>query len=103
MKTVTAIAQNELIYPALLTNRSLIGNPVYSTPILVVGGSSLDSLSLTLQTLTHQPGIHSPSVLVLCPDNNEAMADLVRLFSFQPLFYNSSTNNGNQSQCTIIT
>lgn len=54
----TAIAQHEAIYPALLTNRSLIGNPVYSTPLIVVGGSSLDTLSLTLQTLIHQPGIH---------------------------------------------
>ncbi|XP_054281467.1 protein O-linked-mannose beta-1,2-N-acetylglucosaminyltransferase 1-like isoform X2 [Macrosteles quadrilineatus] len=88
-----AIAQHEAIYPALLTNRSLIGNPVYSTPLIVVGGSSLDTLSLTLQTLIHQPGIHSPSVLVLYPEANEEMAELVRLFSFQPVPINSTANN----------
>uniref|UniRef100_A0A1B6KQP2 Alpha-1,3-mannosyl-glycoprotein 2-beta-N-acetylglucosaminyltransferase n=1 Tax=Graphocephala atropunctata TaxID=36148 RepID=A0A1B6KQP2_9HEMI len=88
-----AIAQHEAIYPALLTNRSLIGNAVYSTPILVVGGTSLASLSLTLQTLIHQPGIHSPSVLVLYLETETEMADLVRLFSFQAIPVNSTANN----------
>ncbi|KAG8311004.1 hypothetical protein J6590_051533 [Homalodisca vitripennis] len=88
-----AIAQHEAIYPALLTNRSLIGNAVYSTPIIVVGGTSLGTLSLTLQTLIHQPGIHSPSVLVLYPETETDMADLVRLFSFQAIPVNSTANN----------
>lgn len=88
------MAQHEAIYPALLTNRSLIGNAVYSTPVIVVGGSSLATLSLTLQSLIHQPGIHSPSVLVLYPEGYEEMAELVRLFSFQPVPVNSTSNNG---------
>ncbi|XP_039281076.1 uncharacterized protein LOC120350658 isoform X2 [Nilaparvata lugens] len=60
-----ADSQHEVFSPALLTNRSLIGNPVFSSPIVVVGSPQLSSLVLTLQSLVHQPGIHAPSVLVV--------------------------------------
>lgn len=82
------------MYPALLTNRSLIGNDAYSTPIIVVAGKSISSLILTLESLIHQPGVHAPSILVVHTHEQELVPELVRIFSFQSLLVNSTANNG---------
>ncbi|RZF42012.1 hypothetical protein LSTR_LSTR003517 [Laodelphax striatellus] len=109
-------SQHEVYSPALLTNRSLIGNPVYSSPIVVVASRQLSSLVLTLQSLVHQPGIHAPSVLVVYassqgqgqPVNRSATlkgprrgqghsssdyATVINLFSFQAVPVNVSSDD----------
>lgn len=96
-----ATAQQEAIYPALLTNRSLIGNPVYSSPVIVVAGKSLSSLILTLESLIYQPGIHAPSVFVLYTNGQDKVPEIAKLFSFQSLFVNSTSNNGKWSKSTL--
>lgn len=88
-----ATSRREPVYPALLTNRSLIGNDAYSTPIIVVAGKSISSLILTSESLIHQPGVHAPSVIVVHTQEQELVPELARIFSFQSLLVNSTANN----------
>ncbi|XP_042894261.1 protein FAM3C-like [Penaeus japonicus] len=43
--------RNTPLRPAILTNRQLVGSPMFSTPIMVIAGESLSSLTLTMETI----------------------------------------------------
>ncbi|CAB0013462.1 unnamed protein product, partial [Nesidiocoris tenuis] len=88
------LARHEPIVPSLLTNRSLIGNVVFSTPILVVAGKSVSSLALTLETLIYQPGIHSAAVFILYSEDQVDVPTLGRVFGFRSFLLNESYNVG---------
>ncbi|KAK4319892.1 hypothetical protein Pmani_009198 [Petrolisthes manimaculis] len=69
--------------PAVLTNRQLVGSPMFITPIMVVGGSSLEALTLTLETVMSQPGIQPRYVVVVYnPDVLPDAPQLCKLFGF---------------------
>uniref|UniRef100_A0A0A9WLM6 Alpha-1,3-mannosyl-glycoprotein 2-beta-N-acetylglucosaminyltransferase n=1 Tax=Lygus hesperus TaxID=30085 RepID=A0A0A9WLM6_LYGHE len=89
-----ALARHEPIVPSLLTNRSLIGNVVFSTPILVIAGKSMSSLALTLETLVYQPGIHSAAVFILYTEDQVDVPTLGRVFGFRSVLFNASYNSG---------
>lgn len=86
------LARHEPYSPSLLTNRSLIGNLVFSTPIIVVAGS-LSSLAITLETLIYQPGIHSASVFVVYLADQTKVPQLSLIFGFRSILMNSTYGN----------
>lgn len=88
------LARHEPIVPSLLTNRTLIGNVVFSTPILVIAGKSISSLALTLETLVYQPGIHSAAVFILYTEDQVDVPTLGRVFGFRSVLFNESYNYG---------
>ncbi|XP_014248464.1 protein O-linked-mannose beta-1,2-N-acetylglucosaminyltransferase 1-like [Cimex lectularius] len=85
------LERHEPILPSLMTNRSLIGNTVFSTPFIVIAGKSITTLVLTLQSVVYQPGIHSASVFVLQEEGEEEIYKLTKVFNFQPLIINSTS------------
>ena len=78
--------KNSPLKPAMLTNRQLVGSVIFSTPIIIIGGQSVASLSLTLETVISQPGIQLQFVIVIYnPDVNPDIPDLTDLFGFTSL------------------
>lgn len=63
-------ARFEIILPALLTNRSLIGNPVYSTPVFLYASNNSEILISSLDSLIHQPGVYLPVITVFYEEEN---------------------------------
>lgn len=63
-------ARFEIILPALLTNRSLIGNPVYSTPVFLFASNNTEILISSLDSLIHQPGVYLPVITVFYEEGN---------------------------------
>lgn len=59
----------EVILPALLTNRSLIGNAVFSVPVYLFASDNVEIFISSLDSLIHQPGIHLPLVTVFYHEN----------------------------------
>lgn len=55
----------ELIIPSLLTNRSLIGNPAYSSPFFLYASNNFELLVASMDSLLHQPGVFVPLITVL--------------------------------------
>ncbi|XP_073998522.1 protein O-linked-mannose beta-1,2-N-acetylglucosaminyltransferase 1-like isoform X2 [Rhodnius prolixus] len=88
--------RHEPIVSSLLTNRSLIGNIVFSTPMVVVAGRSLKTLVLTLESIVAQPGIQSSSVLVFYSDKKSSylVPPLVGVFGFRSVPVNISNKTG---------
>ncbi|XP_071523625.1 protein O-linked-mannose beta-1,2-N-acetylglucosaminyltransferase 1-like isoform X1 [Panulirus ornatus] len=75
--------RNVPLKPAILTNRQLVGSAMFMTPIMVVGGESLSSLTLTLETLLSQPGIQPRFVVVVYnPEIIKDVPQLCKLFGF---------------------
>ncbi|KAK7081570.1 Protein fam3a [Halocaridina rubra] len=75
--------QNIPLKAAILTNRQLVGSEIFSTPVMVLGGQSLSSLTLTLETLLSQPGIQPQYVVVVYnPEKIKDVPQLCRLFGF---------------------
>lgn len=62
-------ARFEMIMPALLTNKSLIGNPVYTMPIYLFASQNLEIMIAALDNLIHQPGASASLVTVLYENN----------------------------------
>lgn len=57
---------------------------MFTTPIMVVAGESLSSLTLTLETILSQPGIQPRYVVVVYdPDIIKDVPELCQLFGFQ--------------------
>ncbi|XP_069971106.1 protein O-linked-mannose beta-1,2-N-acetylglucosaminyltransferase 1 isoform X2 [Penaeus vannamei] len=75
--------RNTPLRPAILTNRQLVGSPMFSTPIMVIAGESLSSLTLTLETILSQPGIQPRYVVVIYnPELVKDVPELCKLFGF---------------------
>ncbi|KAG7161330.1 O-linked-mannose beta-1-2-N-acetylglucosaminyltransferase 1-like 22 [Homarus americanus] len=75
--------RNMPLKPAMLTNRQLVGSAMFMTPIMVVAGMSLSSLTLSLETLLSQPGIQPRYVVVVYnPELIKDVAQLCQLFGF---------------------
>lgn len=75
--------QNIPLKPAILTNRQLVGSEMFTTPIMVIGGQSLSSLTLTLETIISQPGIVPQYVVVVYnPEVIKDVPQLCKLFGF---------------------
>ncbi|CAL4149703.1 unnamed protein product [Meganyctiphanes norvegica] len=75
--------RKKALKPASLTNRQLVGSAIFSSPIMVFGGQSLTSLTLTLETLLSQPGIQPRYVVVVYdPEIINDVPELCRLFGF---------------------
>ncbi|XP_075219830.1 protein O-linked-mannose beta-1,2-N-acetylglucosaminyltransferase 1-like isoform X2 [Lycorma delicatula] len=87
-----ALAKHEVITPALLTNRSLLGNTVYSSPVIIIAGE-INSLVYTLESVIQQSGIHTPSVLIIYDRRSEHVniPMLANLYSFQHFLVNASS------------
>ncbi|XP_014285919.1 protein O-linked-mannose beta-1,2-N-acetylglucosaminyltransferase 1 [Halyomorpha halys] len=86
------LSRHEVYSPSLLTNRSLIGNPIFSTPIIVISGS-LSSLVITLETLIYQPGIHSASVFVIHTESQTKVPQVCQIFGFRNILLNATYND----------
>ncbi|XP_064091087.1 protein O-linked-mannose beta-1,2-N-acetylglucosaminyltransferase 1-like [Macrobrachium nipponense] len=75
--------QNIPLKPAILTNRQLVGSEIFTTPIMVMAGRSLSSLTLTLETIMGQPGILPQYVVVVHnPEHIKDVPELCKLFGF---------------------
>lgn len=75
--------RNTPLRPAILTNRQLVGSPMFSTPIMVIAGESLSSLTLTMETILSQPGIQPRYVVVIYnPELVKDVPELCKLFGF---------------------
>ncbi|XP_045598429.1 protein O-linked-mannose beta-1,2-N-acetylglucosaminyltransferase 1 isoform X1 [Procambarus clarkii] len=75
--------RNVPLKPAILTNRQLVGSAMFMTPIMVVAGESLSSLTLTLETILSQPGIQPRYVVVVYnPEVIKDVTQLCQLFGF---------------------
>ncbi|XP_066990155.1 protein O-linked-mannose beta-1,2-N-acetylglucosaminyltransferase 1-like [Macrobrachium rosenbergii] len=75
--------QNVPLKPAILTNRQLVGSEIFTTPIMVMAGRSLSSLTLTLETIMGQPGILPQYVVVVHnPETIKDVPELCKLFGF---------------------
>ncbi|XP_068204894.1 protein O-linked-mannose beta-1,2-N-acetylglucosaminyltransferase 1-like [Palaemon carinicauda] len=75
--------QNVPLKPAILTNRLLVGSEMFTTPIMVMAGQSLSSLTLTLETIMGQPGILPQYVVVVHnPEHIKDVPELCKLFGF---------------------
>ncbi|XP_076066967.1 protein O-linked-mannose beta-1,2-N-acetylglucosaminyltransferase 1-like isoform X2 [Oratosquilla oratoria] len=69
--------------PAMLTNRQLVGSAIFTTPIMVLGGTSLAGLAHTLETILSQPGLHPAQVSVIHnPEQIQDVPELCKLFGF---------------------
>lgn len=78
--------------PAPIINKTLEEHPVYSLPIVIVGGISHNSLRMTLETVIMQPGIRPENVYVCLDEKLVEHASLVDLFEFQYVRIQSSFN-----------
>ena len=57
--------------PALLTNKSLINNLVYTLPIYIYASTNIEILISSVDSLIHQPGIVQKQITILHWENNE--------------------------------
>ena len=57
--------------PALLTNKSLINNLVYTLPIYIYASTNIQILISSVDSLIHQPGIVQKQITILHWENNE--------------------------------
>ncbi|KAK9509119.1 hypothetical protein O3M35_006505 [Rhynocoris fuscipes] len=90
--------RHEPIMSSLLTNRTLIGNPVFSTPMVVLSGHSIKTLAMTLESIVAQPGVQSSSVLVLYTENqNPYIPSLVGVFGFRSIPVNTTSTTGHNA------
>ncbi|KAK8720950.1 hypothetical protein OTU49_013005 [Cherax quadricarinatus] len=75
--------RNVPLKPAILTNRQLVGSAMFMTPIMVIAGESLSTLTLTLETILSQPGIQPRYVVVVYnPEVIKDVTQLCQLFGF---------------------
>lgn len=76
------------ILPAPLTNRNIMGNVIFSTPIAIIvteidkNTEHIDSLTMTLESLIRQPGIDPANVYVFYNGSNNLIVELVNIFKF---------------------
>ncbi|CAH0776680.1 unnamed protein product [Bemisia tabaci] len=97
--------RHEPIGAALLTNKSLIGNAAYSTPIMVLCGKnesdSLSFLVMTLTSLIHQPGIQPVNVRLLHFAHQTHIPLLAKLFGFLSNVYQQSYSNQSETEMAL--
>ncbi|XP_041460368.1 protein O-linked-mannose beta-1,2-N-acetylglucosaminyltransferase 1-like isoform X1 [Lytechinus variegatus] len=71
------------VVPLQLDDESLASNPAYSTPIIVVPGSDLEALQLTLESLIAVPGLQNHLVVVVLEGNFAQPNELVGVYGFR--------------------
>ncbi|CAF1025896.1 unnamed protein product [Adineta ricciae] len=75
-----------------LLNRTLEDNSIYSTPILVIAGTSNNALRMCLETILMQPGVNAENVIVAIDEKSTELFALVQLFGFKNLSLPTTTD-----------
>ncbi|KAK6633881.1 hypothetical protein RUM44_004488 [Polyplax serrata] len=73
-------ARFEIIMPALLTNKSLFGNEVFSVPIYIFASKNLEVMISALDSLIHQPGIVPSLITILYESESSDVVGLSRIY-----------------------
>lgn len=74
--------------PAQLVDHNLNGNIIFSVPVAVTMSESsedmeqIDSLTMTLESLIHQPGIDPSNVYVFFNGSSRIITEIVEIFRF---------------------
>ncbi len=82
------------ISPAPLTDRSLVGNIVFSVPVAIImiypedDMEQIDSLVMTLESLIRQPGIDPANVYVFSNGSSRLINEIVEIFRFHSIVLN---------------
>ncbi|XP_064605154.1 protein O-linked-mannose beta-1,2-N-acetylglucosaminyltransferase 1-like [Liolophura sinensis] len=71
--------------PVPLMEKSLEGNDIYSSPIIIVPGLNHNSLVKTLETTSMQSGINPEMVFLLWDEQFPEYADLADIFGFKDI------------------
>ncbi|XP_054719036.1 protein O-linked-mannose beta-1,2-N-acetylglucosaminyltransferase 1-like [Uloborus diversus] len=88
---------NDPLYPAPIWKQPSAISKIYDVPILVMSGSDIQYLPLTLETLIRQPGIKPGNVAVFRLEKNTIVSNLAELFG-----YTIETIYENQTYCDRV-
>lgn len=93
---------DKTISPVALVDKSLLNNPVFDVPIIIIPGMDHNALVRTLETTIMQPGVQPALVTVMWDEKSVEHAELADLFSYNNHSLSGSLSYIDQMQKAII-